>query len=126
MRIAMSIGFAALLAGCAGAASRPQSEGAQGSWQGFLLRDGVRQSMSVELADRGSEWDGRFFAGKSSGRLQSVRVEGNNVHFEAPGEGVFDGAVAEGAMAGSVSGPADGSFSFTRSDPDWNPYPSGP
>ena len=55
-----------------------------------------------------------------------MQVSGSNVHFEVPGEGVFDGAAAGDTLAGSVSGPVSGSFSLQRTEEDWTPYPLGP
>jgi hypothetical protein len=127
MKIALSIASVVFLAACAGAAPRPQGEsGLHGQWRGFVLRNGFREPVSVELRERSSVWDGRLSAGDNAVALESVRVSGNNVHFEVPGEGAFDGAAAENTMAGSVSGPVSGSFSLTRVDRDWSPYPSGP
>jgi hypothetical protein len=128
MRTALSIGIVAFLAACAGAAPRPQSEEApEGRWQGFLLRNGQRERVSVELTEASSVWDGRLSAGDNFLALEDVRVSGSNVHFELPGEGAFDGAVAGNSMAGSVSGPVSGSFSLMRVDsPDWSPYFLGP
>ena len=127
MRTALSIGFVALLAACAGAAPRPQSEGAlHGRWEGFLLRNGVREPLSVEVTEAGSVWDRRLGAGDNFVPLEGVRVSGNNVHFELAGEGSFDGAVAGDSMAGSVSGPASGSFSLTRTEQTWTPCFLGP
>ena len=126
MRTAFSIAFVALLAACAGATPRPLSEAEpEGRWQGFLQRNGLRQPMSLELTAASSVWDGRFSAGDNAVPLESVRVSGNKVHFELPGEGAFDGAVAGNKMAGSVSGAVSGSFNLTRLDP-WTPYPFGP
>src|ERR1700704_537702 len=105
MRSALSIGVVALLAACSGAQPRPQSEEAtSGRWQGFLLRNGLREPVAVDLTYASSAWDGRLSAGD------------NSVPFELPGEGVFDGAVAGNSMAGSVSGPTSGSFSLMRID----------
>jgi hypothetical protein len=130
MRTALSIGFAAFLAACAGATPRPQSEGAPyGYWQGFLERNGLREPVSVELtATEGRRaWDGQLSAGRTTMPLEGVRVSGNNVHFEVSGEGVFDGVVAGDSMAGSVSGPVSGAFSLSRVDEaDWTPYFLGP
>jgi hypothetical protein len=129
MRTALSIGFVAFLTACAGAAPRPQSEGAPyGYWQGFLERNGLREPVSVELTAEGrSAWDGQLSAGRSTMPLEDVRVSGNNVHFEVSGEGVFDGVVAGDSMAGSVSGPVSGAFSLNRVDEaDWTPYFLGP
>jgi len=127
MRTVLSIGFVVVLAACAGVSPRPLGEGAlQGRWQGFLQHDGIREPVSVELAEESSVWDGRLSTRDNSMTLESVRVSGNNVHFEVPREGVFDGAAAGDTMAGSVSGPVSGSFSLKRTDEDWSPYPFGP
>ena len=131
MRTASSIGFAALLAtaACAGAGPRPLlSEGArEGYWQGFLLHNGLREPVSVELTGASSPWDGQLSAGDSTVPLEGVRISGNNIHFEAAGEGIFDGVVAGNNMSGSVSGPQNGSFSLNRVDQDtWSPYYLGP
>ena len=49
MRTALSIGFVGFLAACAGAAPRPQSEERlQGRRQEFVLRNGVREAVSIE------------------------------------------------------------------------------
>jgi hypothetical protein len=50
----------------------------------------------------------------SAAPIQDVRATLAGVHFEVPGEGVFDGTVAGNSMAGSVSGGAAGSFSLAR------------
>ncbi len=127
MRAALSIGFVVLLAACAGAAPRPQGEGAlHGRWQGFVLRNGLREPVSIELREKSSAWDGQLSAGDNSVPLESVRFSGNNVHFEVSGEGVFDGVVTGNSMAGSVSGPVSGSFSLSRIDETWTPYFLGP
>jgi len=58
MRTALSIGFVALLAACAGATPRPRGEGAlQGRWQGSFQHDGIREpvSESVEPSAAGQQ-----------------------------------------------------------------------
>ena len=80
-----------------------------------------------ELYDRG--WRGRFSAGDNTVALQDVRVTATSVHFELPGEGTFEGAVAGDSMAGSISGANTGSFALERHDanePRWEIYPRGP
>jgi hypothetical protein len=53
--------------------------------------------------------------GNSSLPIDHVRVTELGVHFELPGEGIFDGTVAGNRMAGSVSGSsAQGAFALTR------------
>ena len=126
MKTALLIGMVGLLAACAGVTPRAQNvDEPQGRWQGYILRNGLRQPMGLELTEASSVWDGRFSAGDNAVRIESVRVSGNNVHFELPGEGAFDGAVAGNKMEGSVSGAANGSFNLTRIEP-WTPYPFGP
>jgi len=127
MKTALSLGFVVVLAACAGASPRPQGEEAlEGRWQGVFLHNGIRESVSVELAEDGSVWDGRLSTRDNSIALESVRVRGNNVHFEVPAEGVFDGAAVGDTLSGSVSGPTSGSFSLKRTDEGWTPYPFGP
>ena len=102
---AMAIGWAAF-SGAAQAASST-------SWQGFMLRDGVQVPIAVELPV--ASGTGQLSTGGSSVPIEHVRVTDLGVHFELPGEAVFDGTVAGNRMAGSVSGPAaQGSFSLTR------------
>jgi hypothetical protein len=127
MKAAFSIGLVALLAGCAGAAPRSQNDRAPyGRWEGFLLRNGASEAVSVELSAASSLGDGRLRAGDNAVPLEGLRISGNNVHFEVAGEGAFDGAVAGNTMAGSVSGPVSGSFSLTHVDETWRPYFLGP
>jgi hypothetical protein len=129
MKTAMSMVFVAFLAACAGMGPRAQqAEAPQGHWQGFVLRNGLREPVAVELTEASNAWDGRLSAGDNSVPLEEVRISGNNVHFALRGEGVFDGAIAGDSMAGSVSGPVKGSFALTRIEPTetWDPYPNGP
>jgi len=127
MKAALSIGVVLLLAGCAGAAPRPQNDGAPyGRWEGFLLRNGIREPVSVELSAATGLGDGRLSAGDNAVPLEGLRISGNNVHFEVAGEGSFDGAVAGNSMAGSVSGPVSGSFELTHVNTGWTPYFLGP
>lgn len=122
MKNAMAIGMLTMVTACAGIAARPQGDApSSGRWQGFLLRDGLRAPVEVQLAKASNEWTGRFSAGDNSVALDRVLVKGNDVHFELAGEGVFDGSVAGDSMAGSVSGALGGSFFLHRQDtPPWN------
>src|SRR2546430_12677345 len=70
--------------------------------------------MAGELSAQDRDWRGRFSAGDNSVPLQDLRVTTNSVHFELPGEGTFEGAVAGDSMAGSISGGATGSFARER------------
>jgi hypothetical protein len=123
MRIPLLIGSILLVAACAGAQPRPENdEPVSGRWQGVLLRNGLRAPMAVELSPQDRDWRGRFSAGVNSVPLQDVRVTATSVHFELPGEGIFDGAVAGDSMAGSISGAGNGSFTLKRRDatePNW-------
>src|SRR5690349_14908617 len=87
--------------------------GIAGRWQGVLLRDGVRVPIEVELKGIDRDLSGRLQAGETFAPIQDVRTTLTSVHFEVPGEGVFDGTVAQDSMAGSISGSAaTGSFSL--------------
>ena len=97
-------------------------------WQGFMVRAGLQVPISVELAAPGAEWTGRIRVGDQLLPLEHVRMTGAGIHFELPGGGTFDGAVAGQFMAGSVSGStAPGSFALARqAEPTFEIYPSGP
>jgi hypothetical protein len=116
MKKGMLFGLLAIAASCAGVSSRAQASTALAvKWQGFLLRNGLQVPIAVELAGTGADGPGRFQVGNSSLAIEHVRLTGGGVHFELPGEGVFDGTVAGDSMAGSVSGSAaQGSFTLTR------------
>jgi hypothetical protein len=130
MRHGTLFGLVAVAIGCAG-----MSQGARASnsmsqtWQGFMLRDGLRVPISLDLANGGADSTGQLRVGQSSFALEHLRVSGADVHFEVAGGSVFDGTLAGNAMAGSVSGSeAHGSFTLTREEPPLaDPfYPSGP
>jgi hypothetical protein len=116
MKISMLIGLMTLGAGVVGMSAPARAERAlAGRWQGSLLRDGRQVPISVDFDDATRNWSGRLNVDEMSTPLQSVRVMLTGVHFEALGEGVFDGTVAGDSMAGSVSGSAAaGSFSLVR------------
>ena len=100
MKTALSIGMLTMAAACAGMGPRPQADAMfSGRWQGFLLRDGLRAPVEIQLSETSNEWSGRFSAGDNSVRLERVRVKGHDVHFELAGAGVFDGSVAGDSMA---------------------------
>ena len=128
MRIPLLIGSIFLVVACAGVSPRPYGdETVSGRWQGAVLRDGLRAPIAVDLFERDRDWQGRFSAGGESVPLQELRVTATRIHFELPGEGVFEGNVAGDAIFGSVSGPSSGSFTLTRQpEPDWTPYVFGP
>jgi hypothetical protein len=117
MKISMLIGLMTFGAGVAGMSSAAHAEsGHAGRWQGSLLRDGRQVAIAVELGG-GSPASGLLRVNDSSAPLQEVRTTLTGIHFEVPGEGVFDGTVAGDSMAGSVSGPTTGSFSLARETP---------
>jgi hypothetical protein len=125
MRIALVVGLA-LAAACARVERRPDAGLAASHWQGYVLRDGLRSSVVVDLSGSDQGWGTRLSAGYNSVPLQQVRISATQAHFELPGEGVFDGSIAEDEMAGAVTGDADGAFRLVRSEGDFSPYPFGP
>jgi hypothetical protein len=113
-----------LAAGCAGIAPRPQADvDPGGHWAGYLLHDGLRAPILVNLDEGGRGWTGTYSEGDNAVQLMAVKVdEVGRVHFELQGNVSFDGAVAGNSMAGTVTGPAAGSFALNRaSDPAWKP-----
>ena len=117
MKISMLIGLMTLGAGLAGMSSGAHADnGRAGRWQGSLLRDGRQVAIALEL-DGGNPGSGLLQVGGASASLQDVRVTLTGIHFEVPGEGVFDGTVAGDSMAGSISGSGAGSFSLARATP---------
>jgi hypothetical protein len=112
----MLFGLMAMAVGCAGLSTRAQGGAALSQrWQGLMLRSGLQVPIAVELAEASADWTGRLRVGNSSLPIDHVRVTELGVHFELPGEGVFDGTVAGNRMAGSVSGSStQGSFALTR------------
>jgi hypothetical protein len=118
-----------LAAACASISAGSQSFGARadsppgGHWQGYLLHDGLRERILVDLDSAGGSWTGTYSEGANAVPLQAVKFdESGAVHFELQGKGSFDGAVAGDTMAGTVSGPSTGSFALSR-DPGvvWDP-----
>jgi hypothetical protein len=116
MKTGMLFGLMAIAAGFAGFSPRAQAGGlASERWQGYMLRNGLQVPIAVELAETSADWTGRLRVGDSSLALEHVRFTGVGVHFELPGEGIFDGTVAGNSMAGSVSSSAaPGSFALAR------------
>ena len=116
MKMSMLIGLSLLGAGLAGMSMPAAGEGSvAGRWRGVLLRDGVKVPISVELTGGNANFLGRLFVDDMSAPIQSGRASLAAVHFEVPGEGVFEGSVAGDSMAGSVSGASGaGSFSLSR------------
>jgi hypothetical protein len=109
MKISKMLGLMAVGVGFASAPAQARSA-ASGRWTGVLLRDGVQVPIAVELSDA----SGRLQVQDMTAAIQDVRVTGAGVHFEVPGEGVFEGTFAGNSMAGSISGTAVGSFSLAR------------
>jgi hypothetical protein len=105
------------------------NESVSETWHGFMLRDGLRVPISVQLASDGAAFGGQFRVGESSFPLAHVQVSALAVHFEVPGGFVFDGTIAGNAMAGSVTGThGRGSFTLAREERAFaDPiFPSGP
>jgi hypothetical protein len=112
MKLSMLMGMLIVGALFAGSTPARAESGAAGRWRGVLLRDGLQVPISVELSGGLS---GRLRSHDAFAPIESARATVTTVHFEVPGEGVFDGTVAQDSMAGSVSGAAaSGSFSLTR------------
>lgn len=126
MKSALLIGVVALVAGCATTGSQRETGAVASHWQGYLLRDGLRSPIAVDLSGSEEGWGGRLIARDNAIALERVRVTASRVHFELPGEGVFDGSIADNEMAGAVTGEPDGSFWLVRSDNSYSPYPNGP
>ena len=126
MRRMLLIGFIALTAASATASA---SDGYDNPthWQGYVMRNGLRTAITVDLSQSDGQWGGQLSAGGNEVALDQVRLTTTKVHFAAPGEGVFDGEVAGDEMAGGISGSAGGSFALTREDAnDYSPYFLGP
>ena len=115
MKISTLIGLMAVGVGVSMSAPAHAESGLTGRWHGLLLRDGRQVPIAVDLDGALSQTSGRLQVEGVSTSLENVRATAMGVHFEAPGEGVFDGTVAGDSMAGSVSGArASGSFSLAR------------
>jgi len=115
MKTSILIGVLTLGISVAGTSPARAQRAVAGRWQGLLLRDGQQVPIAVDLDGGNQKWSGLLRVEDMSTALQSVRVTLTGVHFEAPGEGVFEGTIAGDSMAGSVSGSAAaGSFSLAR------------
>jgi hypothetical protein len=127
MRSTLLVGFIVLTAASARAAAPSDGYDSPVHWQGFVTHDGVRTPIAVDLSQVRDEWGGRLNNGGNDVALDDVRITTTSVHFEAPGQGVFDGEIAGDQMAGKVSGDSTGSFSLSRDDShDYDPYFLGP
>jgi len=126
----MLMGLMVVAVGCAGLSERALAgNSVPERWHGFMLRDGLRVPILLDVATDGAGPTGQFRVGETSFPVERMRVGGFDVHFELPGGFVFDGTMAGTAIAGSVSGTqAHGSFTLAREDtPFADPiYPSGP
>jgi hypothetical protein len=118
----------ALAAGILAAPAFAQTDAPDGQWDGVVVRNGAQAPVSLRLSERNDMWRGRFQVDGASSPLDSVRVTGNTVHFEVPGQGAFDGTFSGDSMTGAVSGSErPGSFTLTREKPaDSFPYSVGP
>jgi hypothetical protein len=117
--------FAVLAAAVVAAPAFAATDSPTGQWDGVLERNGARAPVTVQLAERGGLWRGRIEIDGASSPADSVRVAGNNVHFELPSQGAFDGTISGDSMTGEVSGASGrpGSFKLTREPPtDLFPY----
>ncbi|HYY52948.1 MAG TPA: hypothetical protein VE755_08755 [Myxococcales bacterium] len=59
MKTVLSIAFVALLSACAAAPPRPQADQAlHRQWQGYVVRDGVREPVTIEVTEPAAEENG--------------------------------------------------------------------
>jgi len=122
------MGMLAIAAVCAtmSPGARADSGRSVTRWEGHMQRNGLQSPIVVALAVGRGAGEGQLSAGDNAVPLENVSVTATRVHFELPGEAVFDGTVAGDRMAGSISGCAAGSFELSRQDDDWSPYFLGP
>lgn len=113
-----------IAAGCSTTASESRARPTR--WEGYMLHNGLRSPIAVDLATAENAGEGRLSGGDNAVPLENVRVTDTRVHFELPGEAVFDGTLKDARMAGSVTGCASGSFELTRHDAVLYPYFLGP
>lgn len=116
-------GFVVLAVASLAAPAFAQSDEPAGRWDGTLVRNGVQSSIALRLAETQDIWRGMLQIDGAATPLDSVRVANNSVHFELPGQGVFDGTFSGGSMTGSVSGSGTGtvgSFALTREESQQN------
>jgi hypothetical protein len=91
-----------------------QNDVPAGEWDGTIERNGARTPIVLHLSEQSDVWSGRLQIDGASAPLDSVRVADDNIHFDIPGRGAFDGTFSRTSMTGSVSGPgALGSFMLT-------------
>jgi hypothetical protein len=91
-----------------------QNDVPAGLWDGTLVRNGARTPIVLRLSEHSDVWSGRLQVDGASSPLDSVRVADDNIHFELPGQGAFDGTFSGTSMTGSISGSgATGSFMLT-------------
>jgi hypothetical protein len=99
--------------------STPEGDqGPAGLWMGFVQRAGNRSPATLELSDDNDRWAGSYVVGGVSTPVDNLRVTGNKVHFDLPGEGTFDGKIDGDTFTGAVSGRDKGSFKLTRRETD--------
>jgi hypothetical protein len=124
----MRSGFSFVLLAMAGLAGPAfaQTDELAGRWDGTLVRNGVEKSIALRLSESQDIWRGMLQIDGSATPLDGVRVAQNSVHFELPGQGVFDGTFSGGSMTGSVSGSGTtGTFALTRDEPQRGADPYG-
>jgi hypothetical protein len=113
-----------LVSACATAPARGELSATR--WEGYVLRNGLRSRIAVSLPAPGGAGEGQLTAGDNAVPLEHVELTATRVHFELPGEGVFEGNVAGDSIAGSISGSAGGSFVLARQQSVEGPYFLGP
>lgn len=121
MRSNLLIGFI-VLAAASGTASASGEYANPTHWRGYVTRNGLRTPIEVDFG----KWGAELSAGQNAVALDHVQLTTTRVHFEAAGEGVFDGEVVGDEMSGGISQPS-GAFALTREDTnDYSPYFLGP
>ena len=80
MKKGMLIGLIAGAVGCAGMSQRALASNAVAErWQGFMLRDGLRVPISLDVATDSAGSSGQFHIGEASFPLEHVRVSALDV-----------------------------------------------
>ncbi|MFL5311588.1 MAG: hypothetical protein ACJ79H_14150 [Myxococcales bacterium] len=107
-------GIVLLAVASLGAPAFAQNDAPAGRWDGILKTNDVQKPIALSLAEDRDIWRGRLQVDGASSPLQALSVTENSVHFELPGQGVFDGTFSGASMKGSVSGSGSvGSFLLT-------------
>jgi len=109
-----SFSFLVLALATLSAPAFAQNDVPAGLWDGTLVRNGAQTPIVLRLSEQSDVWSGRLQIDGASSPLDGLRVADDNIHFELPGQGAFDGTFSGTRMTGSVSGSGTaGSFMLT-------------